>query len=214
LIINIILISIIFYLIGSIPNAYLLTRSRNIDITKAGSGNVGALNSYEVTKSKTIGILVLLFDLLKGFLPAFILTGLFEVPLNLALLPLIMLIAGHNFSIWLKFKGGRGLATAAGICIAVNFWLLIFWAALFLICFAIKRNVHIGNVVATVLLPLTIIFTSDFLIKFNYDYSNSPELINYHSAALFTLIASISILILIKHIKPVVELIKKSKNKN
>lgn len=208
LVLNIILISIIFYLIGSIPTAYLLARIKNIDITKSGSGNVGALNTYEVTKSKTIGILVLVIDILKGFIPSFVLTRYLEAPLSISVIPILMLIVGHNFSVWLKFKGGRGLATTAGISIAVNFWILIIWSVLFLLVFLVRRNVHIGNVAATVLMPIILIFTSGFVVKFTYDYGWAGEKIVYDFNWLFTLCSSVSILILIKHIKPLIELIK------
>jgi len=206
LILNIILLSILFYLIGSIPTAYLLVRSKNIDITQTGSGNVGALNSFEVTGSKKIGVFVLVIDFLKGFIPSFILTRYLEAPLSISVLPILMLIVGHNFSVWLKFKGGRGLATAAGISIAINFWLLIIWCVLFLLVFLVKRNVHAGNIAATVLMPLVLIFTSGFVVKFTYDFYSGADIYNFNW--LFTLFASISILILIKHIGPLVELLK------
>lgn len=210
LILNIVLISILFYLIGSIPSAYLIARTKDIDITKSGSGNVGALNSYEVTKSKTVGVLVLIIDLLKGFIPALVLTRILKTPMSFCVIPLLMLVVGHNFSVWLKFKGGRGLATTAGISLTVNFWLLIFWSVLFILTFAIKRNVHIGNLVATVLLPLTIIFSSDFIMKFNYDYSFVNSAPTVDIGMLFTFTSSVCILILIKHINPIIELIKQN----
>ena len=212
-VLRLILISIGFYFIGSIPVAYLLAKTQKIDITKSGSGNVGALNSFEVTKSKTIGILVLVLDLLKGFLPAFILTRVFDISFNVALLPLIMLIAGHNFSIFLKFKGGRGLAASAGISLAVNFWMLVIWGVFFLISFLIKRNVHIANVIASVFLPVTILAAPEYFPKFNFDYNVPMQLLNYHFFDLFILSASVCILILIRHIQPIAELIKKSRKK-
>ncbi|HEY5124101.1 MAG TPA: glycerol-3-phosphate acyltransferase [Ignavibacteria bacterium] len=212
-ILNYILICLLFYIIGSIPSAYLIVRSRKIDITKAGSGNVGALNSYEVTKSKTIGILVLVLDFLKGFIPAFLLAKIILLPLSLAIFPLLLLVAGHNFSVWIKFKGGRGLATTAGIFVVVNFWLFIIWGVLFLVIFAVRRNVHIGNIAATVLMPLVTIFISDFIVKYNYDFGLYNDDVHYNFNLLFTLSASVCILILIKHIKPLIELIRETKNK-
>jgi glycerol-3-phosphate acyltransferase PlsY len=212
-ILNYILICLLFYIIGSIPSAYLIVKSRKIDITKAGSGNVGALNSYEVTKSKTIGILVLVLDFLKGFIPAFLLAKIFTMPLYLAIFPLLLLVAGHNFSLWIKFKGGRGLATTAGIFVVVNFWLFIIWGVLFLVIFAVRRNVHIGNIAATVLMPLVTIFISDFIVKYNYDFGLYNDDVHYNFNLLFTLSTAVCILILIKHIKPLIELIRETKNK-
>lgn len=211
-ILNYILICILFYLIGSIPTAYLLVRNKNIDITQAGSGNVGALNSYDVTKSKTIGILVLVLDFLKGFIPALLLTRFFLLPFSYAILPLILLVVGHNFSVWLKFKGGRGLATSAGISLAVNFWLLIIWCTVFFIVYAVRRNIHFANIAATVFMPLVVIFTSDLIVKFNYDYGLNNGDVNFNLNLLFTLTSVISILILIRHIKPLMDMIRNMKN--
>jgi len=209
-IINYILICILYYLIGSIPTAYLIVRFKNIDITKAGTGNVGALNSYEVTKSKKIGILVFVLDFLKGFIPSLLIAKVFVLPLSLSMIPLAMLILGHNFSIWLKFKGGRGLSVGVGIYLVVNFWIIIIWCVLYLLSYFVKRSIHIGNVAATLLTPLLLIFFSGFFVRFNYDYGIYNTDISYNFNLLFTFCAVLSILVLIKHIKPIVELIRKS----
>jgi glycerol-3-phosphate acyltransferase PlsY len=209
-IVNYILICILYYLIGSIPTAYLIVRFKNIDITKAGTGNVGALNSYEVTKSKKIGILVFFLDFLKGFIPSLLIAKVFVLPLSLSIIPLAMLILGHNFSIWLKFKGGRGLSVGVGIYLVVNFWIIIIWCALYLLSYLVKRSIHIGNVAATLLTPLLLIFFSAFFVRFNYDYGIYNTDISYNVNLLFTFCAVLSILVLIKHIKPMVELIGKS----
>ncbi|MCK7524443.1 MAG: glycerol-3-phosphate acyltransferase [Ignavibacteriales bacterium] len=107
--------SIIGYLFGSIPTAYLLLkRTRGIDITNTGTGNVGAMNSYEVTNSKSIGIIVLLIDFLKGMIPALGVLYLLQNSFLIASLSVLFAIFSHCFNPWLNFKGGRGLATAAG----------------------------------------------------------------------------------------------------
>ena len=208
-IINYILICILYYLIGSIPTAYLIVRFKKIDITKAGTGNVGALNSYEVTKSKTIGILVFVLDFLKGFLPSLLIAKVFVLPLSLAIIPLAMLIVGHNFSVWLKFKGGRGLSVGVGIYLVVNFWIIIIWCLLYILAYLVKRSIHLGNVAATLLTPLLLIFFSGFFVQFDYDYGIYNTDISYNFNLLFTFCAVLSILVLIKHIKPMVELIRK-----
>ncbi len=209
-IINYILICILYYLIGSIPTAYLIVRFKNIDITKAGTGNVGALNSYEVTQSKTIGILVFFLDFLKGFIPSLLIAKVFVLPLSLSIIPLAMLIVGHNFSVWLGFKGGRGLSVGVGIYLVVNFWIIVIWCALYLLSYLVKRSIHIGNVAATLLTPLLLIFFSGFFVRFNYDFGMYNTDISYNFNLLFTFCAVLSILVLIKHIKPMVELIRKS----
>jgi glycerol-3-phosphate acyltransferase PlsY len=212
-IINYILLCVLFYLLGSIPVSYLIVKKKTgKNIINEGSGNAGALNSFDVTKSKSVGILVLILDFLKGALPALFISLVIHLPVSLAVLPLSCVVLGHNFSVWIKFKGGRGLATSAGICVVVNFWLLIIWCVVFLIFFALKRNVHVGNIAATFFLPLVVIFTSDFLIKFNYDFNYSGiEKFQDNFGSLFTITASVCILILIRHIEPAIDLLKKFK---
>ena len=209
-IINYILLCLICYLIGSIPIAYLIVkRKHKKDITKEGSGNVGTLNSYEITGSRSTGIVVLILDFLKGFIPALVLGYFLSLPLTIIFLPLVCIVVGHNFSIWLKFKGGRGLATAAGIGIIVNFWLPIIWCVLYLFTYLVKKNVHIGNIFATVLMPLVLIFSPDFFLKFTYDYSYYDFITSQSNfEVLFAFSSSISLVILLKHINPFLEIIR------
>ncbi|MBM4159142.1 MAG: glycerol-3-phosphate acyltransferase [Ignavibacteria bacterium] len=206
--INFILICIIFYLIGSVPNAFLFVKKKyNIDITKEGTGNVGAMNSYDVTHSKKTFVIILILDLLKGLLPALLLTKILEFPFELTIIPLLMIIAGHNFSVWLKFKGGRGLATSAGISMVINFWIFVIWCVLFLIVMSVRKNVHVANSVATILTPVIIIFPFDFIFKFNYDYS-VLGITPYSFSLFFAFCSLMCLLIFLKHIKPLLELLK------
>jgi glycerol-3-phosphate acyltransferase PlsY len=214
-IINYILLCFICYFIGSIPTAYLIVkRKHKKDITKEGSGSVGSLNSYEITGSRSTGIVVFVLDFLKGFIPTLVLGYIFSLPLAIIFLPLVCLVVGHNFSIWIKFKGGRGLATAAGIGLIVNFWLPVIWCVLFLIVYFIKRNFHIGNIFATVLMPLVLIFSPDFFAKFTYDYSFFDYLTSQSNfEVLFAFSSSLSLVILLKHINPFLEIIRDLKKK-
>ncbi|MCX6158105.1 MAG: glycerol-3-phosphate acyltransferase [Ignavibacteriae bacterium] len=202
-----VLLCILFYLIGSIPTAYLvILRSTGKDITKEGSGNVGALNSYEVTKSKWTGISVLVLDFLKGFIPSFIFLKAGGFPFETLLIPFTLLIIGHNFSVWLKFKGGRGLATAAGLFVAVEPFVLLIWCLLFLLSFAVYRKVHFGNIVATLLLPLVYYLAKPLLEKYDAAVSNGFEV-------MFAMVSVISLVILLKHIGPFMEMVRKSGDK-
>ncbi len=212
-IVNYILLCFICYFIGSIPTAYLLVKSRyKKDITKEGSGNVGSLNSYEITGSRATGIIVLVLDFLKGLIPAFVLTYIMKLPLSIVFLPLIFLVVGHNFSIWLKFKGGRGLATSAGIGVLINFWLLVIWCVLFLFAYQIKKNVHIGNIFATIFMPIIVLIFSDFIASFNYDCIILNYSSNFNgSELLFVFSSSLSLVILTKHINPFLDLIRNLK---
>jgi len=212
-IVNYILLCVIFYFLGSIPTAYLVVkRKHKKDITKEGSGNVGSLNSYEITGSRATGILVLVLDFLKGLIPAFVLTYIMKFSLFFVFLPLVFLVVGHNFSIWLKFKGGRGLATSAGIGVIINFWMLVIWCVLYLFAYLIKKNVHIGNIFATVFMPIIVLIFSVFFASFNYDYIILNYTSNFNgSELLFAFSSSLSLVILIKHINPFLDIIRNLK---
>jgi len=205
--INYILILIICYLIGSFPTAYIILKKRHDkDITTEGTGNVGAMNSFDVTGSKTTGIIVFIIDFLKGLIPAFVFAYIFQFPIQFIILPMMFIIIGHNYSVWLKFKGGRGLATSAGMVVIINFWLLIIWCVVYVITNFIKKDVHISNIAATVFMPIIIIFPANFFVKFTYGTGNDSF------EMLFTFCSLISLLILIRHIKPVLELIRSKKS--
>ena len=149
------LLAVVFgYLIGSIPTAYLLVKWKaNLDIRTAGSGNVGTLNSYEVTNSKFVGAVVLLVDLLKGVctvLAAQTLGGGFPAAAAAALAAVL----GHNFPVWLGFRGGRGLATAAGAMLLLGWVVLPIWMLAWFIGYKLSRDVNVGNAIATLVMLL------------------------------------------------------------
>jgi glycerol-3-phosphate acyltransferase PlsY len=118
---------LISYLIGSLPTAYIFGRVlKKIDIRKAGSGNVGATNALRVL-GKGPGITVLIIDILKGFLTVVFLGGFFgnKVTLlssqNLSIFMGLACICGHNWTIFLQFKGGKGIATTFGVLLGLAF---------------------------------------------------------------------------------------------
>lgn len=202
-------VCLIFYLIGSFPTAYLLVKLKyKKSITELGSGNVGARNTFDVTNSKTDGIVVLLIDFLKGALPVLWFLNYSSFEPEQILLPAVLLLAGHNFSIWLKFKGGRGLSTAAGILAVINFTLVIIWLLLYFILYKLIKNVHISTVIALILLPLCLIILQTFILRFdNPAFSGIEDQFRF----LFSLISSVCIVILLKHINPILDLMKKKK---
>jgi glycerol-3-phosphate acyltransferase PlsY len=155
-------LTIVFsYLIGSLPSGYLAGMARGIDIRDAGSGNIGATNVFRVL-GKTAGIAVLALDGVKGFAAARwvpLLAGrLFpgEPAQNLALAAGAAAVMGHVYSCWLKFKGGKGIATSAGVGFA--------WApeacgvtlAIWGMVFVSTRYVSVASIVAAVVLPLAV----------------------------------------------------------
>ncbi len=200
-----ILIVIFAYLIGSIPFSYILVKHlHNKNVTNEGSGNTGALNSYEVSGSKLTGIMVMLLDILKGASIVLLYHFFFRDNFNFLLLGSIWVVIGHNASIFLKFKGGRGLATAAGLFLLINPYLLfswvLMWAAGF---FIIRKNVHIANSIALIGASILAFSTKDEMLAI-FDFM---DIGNYFSTKI--IFAILAIVILIKHIKPLKELFNK-----
>lgn len=157
---------IISYLIGSIPTAYLFGKIlKGIDIRNFGSGNVGATNALRVL-GKKIGILVLLIDILKGLLPVIFL-GDYLVSVGVPLSPeatRILLglccISGHNWTIFLRFKGGKGVATTLGVLLGLSFRITILGKAfglvvlVWLATFFISRMVSLASILAGTSFPV------------------------------------------------------------
>ena len=189
------------YLLGSIPTAYILVKVfKKMDIRELGSGNVGALNAYEVTGSAVIGLTVLVVDILKGFFAVRISGYLFENDFMAMSLAGIFAVVGHNFSFWISFKGGRGLATSTGVFLVLNPSVIILWSILWLLAYARIKNVHAGNIWATFFTPVIVISTFKFFNRFTFQ---NPEGFKFA-----ILIITVSIFVFIKHIGPLKELIK------
>ena len=147
--------SIAAYLVGSLPFGYLLGRwIGNVDVRAQGSGNIGATNVGRVLGKKW-GAIVLLLDALKGFLPTLLLPWLFaagEEPLHahLQIASGAAAMLGHMFPVWLRFKGGKGVATALGIVFVISWISTLGAAAVFIIVFAAFRIVSLGSMLAVV----------------------------------------------------------------
>ncbi|MGD1006806.1 MAG: glycerol-3-phosphate acyltransferase [Ignavibacteriaceae bacterium] len=196
---------IIGYALGSIPTAYLIVRkAEGIDITSTGTGNMGAMNSFEITDSKVIGFLVLLIDALKGllsvYIPVLFLRGDFAYPA----IALIFAVFSHCFNPWLQFKGGRGLATSLGGTILLFPVLPIIWLSIWVCIYALKRDILIANIWAIILSFVAIISANDIVYYYSFPRADSMS-----SLMLFT--TSLLILIFIKHIDPFIDIINKSK---
>ncbi len=110
------------YLIGAIPFGLIFSRIfSNVDVRTIGSGNIGATNVLRAA-GKTAAILTLLADALKGYLPVFIVRHLFNAEMTTVLAGAAAIL-GHNFPVYLKFKGGKGVATSFGVVLAVSPWI-------------------------------------------------------------------------------------------
>lgn len=157
------IIFVLCYLIGSVPFAYILVKLKsNKDITREGSGNVGTLNSLMVTGSKTVGAVVLVLDVLKGLIPVYILLFVTGTDYFAVMIGSCGIILGHNYPVWLKFKGGRGLAPGAGIFLILNYYIIIGWLLMWLLVFLFRKKVLIANTVATFALPVYIVLINLF----------------------------------------------------
>ena len=147
----------IAYLLGSIPFGYILVRIfRKEDIRATGSGNIGATNVAR-SGGKGLGILTLLLDLLKGYaavlLAAHFAPGTPGFPSDLAVAAGIAAILGHVFPVWLSFKGGKGVATAFGVFIAIAPLAALCALGVFVVVFAITRYVSLASILAAVMMP-------------------------------------------------------------
>lgn len=151
------LTAIVAYFVGSIPTGYLFGRARGLDIRQSGSGNIGATNVFR-TLGKTAGIAVLLIDAIKGFTPAaFLLFGATPETRELhAMAAGLFAILGHNYTCWLGFKGGKGIATSAGALIALAPLGLLVILVTWIIVFALSRYVSLASIVAAAVLPFAV----------------------------------------------------------
>mgnify|MGYP000572011706 CR=1 FL=1 len=148
------------YLFGSIPTGVIISKYFfNVDIQKVGSGNIGATNVAR-TLGKKVGILTLIGDALKGIIPIIIVRLYEPYPLNQTLIFFCSLSAflGHLFPIYLKFKGGKGVATALGIFLMLFPFQTLLTAIVFFIIVYISRYVSLGSISASIVMPILVSF--------------------------------------------------------
>jgi glycerol-3-phosphate acyltransferase PlsY len=146
------------YLLGSIPFGYLLVRVlRKEDVRAVGSGNIGATNVARAGGT-SLGLLTLLCDALKGYFSVFLATHLAPPtahgPSTLAVAAAVTAVAGHIFPVWLRFRGGKGIATALGVFLALTPMVALAATGVFAFVVAITRYVSLGSVLAAFSIPL------------------------------------------------------------
>lgn len=191
------------YLIGGIPTSVLAGKLKGIDITKHGSGNAGATNALRVLGTK-IGVTVMLIDALKGVIA--ILAGrwilqafgndssqIYDITLG------VTAILGHVFSIYLKFKGGKGVATAAGVYGLLSPMAFAFALFAFIIIVAITRYVSLGSITAALVLLI-----SQLVINYLNDFKQLPILL---------LTVFVAFFIILKHKQNISRLLNGNENK-
>ena len=152
---DIFLIGIISYLMGSIPFGFILTKIfLKKDIREIGSGNIGATNALR-TGNKTIGYSTLVLDILKAVAPVIYIKIFYQDFLYIASLCVFL---GHVFPIWLKFKGGKGVATYVGILCCLNIYLGIAFGIVWLISFFIFKYSSLSSLLGSLSIPIVNFF--------------------------------------------------------
>lgn len=185
------------YLLGSFPTGYLLVRWKaDLDIRQHGSGNVGTLNSFEVTNSKAVGAGVLLLDLLKGLASVLLARHVVSPEFPVLATAGIAAVVGHNFPVWLRFQGGRGLATAAGVMLLLGWVLVPVWMGAWFVGKLLSKDVNVGNAVGTLSILAAALSTSPDMLA---------EIIPANaSVATFRIyVAVLAMVILLRLIEPV-----------
>lgn len=160
-----IVIAVVAYLLGSIPSGFVVARVRGIDIRTVGSGNIGATNAFRIL-GLVAGVLVLLADALKGLLAVLIAAPLVAqlipgVPAdNLRIAAAVAVILGHNYTCWLGFKGGKGIATSAGALSALVPWAFLCILIVWFVVFLLTRYVSLASICGAFVLPFATWFTA------------------------------------------------------
>ena len=156
---DIFLIGIISYLMGSIPFGFILTKIfLKKDIRDIGSGNIGATNALR-TGNKAIGYSTLILDILKAIVPVIYVKFFYQDFLYVASLCAFL---GHVFPIWLKFKGGKGVATYLGILFAINFYFGIIFIISWFVTFFISKYSSLSSLIGSASIPIYLLILSQF----------------------------------------------------
>ena len=156
---DLILITSISYLMGSIPFGLILSKIfLKKDIRKIGSGNIGATNAMR-TGNKTIGYSTLALDILKAVTPVVYVKIFYQDFLYIASLCAFL---GHVFPIWLKFKGGKGVATYVGILFAINIYFGLVFIISWLITFALSKFSSLSSLIGSISIPIYLLILAQF----------------------------------------------------
>lgn len=180
------------YLLGSIPTGLLLGKLCGVDVRREGSGNIGATNLYR-TVGRWVGILTLAGDCLKGAIPVLLARQYCALPEFAAWVGLAA-FCGHVFSLFLRFRGGKGVATALGVFLVLAPLAVACALALFVVLMCVWRFVSLGSVMAAALMPVAVFFLG-----------GSPQLV------VVTLV--ISLVVIVKHHDNIKRLVAGTENR-
>jgi glycerol-3-phosphate acyltransferase PlsY len=179
---SVILTAVFSYLLGSIPFGFILLRIfRGQDVRRTGSGNIGATNVAR--SSPTLGLLTLILDALKGVAAVELARAFFPGRNVLAGVAALFAILGHMFPVWLKFRGGKGVATGLGSFAILAPKTILVMVGVFVAVVLVFRRVSLGSIVAVALFP--------FLAWLLHDYDSSPQIL--------VLMATASVFIVARH---------------
>ena len=168
------------YLLGSIPFGYILLRIfRGQDVRQTGSGNIGATNVAR--SSPALGIITLLLDALKGAAAVAVTRALFPDQMMLAAIAALFAIVGHAFPVWLRFRGGKGVATGLGSFLMLAPKIVLIALGIFVVMVLAFRYVSLASIVAVALFPLLA-----WLLR---EYGNTPVVLVFMAAASALIIA-------------------------
>ncbi len=148
------------YLLGSIPSGYLAGRLCGVDLRTQGSGNIGATNALRVL-GKSWGYGVFLFDFLKGLIPVLLASfwgghAAISPPTAPGALAGFCVLLGHSFPVWLGFKGGKGIASSAGVVVGLFYGAFLFCLGVWMLVFTISRYVSVASMAAALAFPVAV----------------------------------------------------------
>lgn len=152
--INVTLLAVLAYLTGSVPFGLLISKAKGKDIRTMGSGNIGATNVLRCM-GKPLGITCFILDVLKGFLPAFFFPILGKIDPTFGIIFGTASILGHNFPVFLKFKGGKGVATSAGVLLGVAPLAVVIGLITWTLVFKFSGYVSLGSIIAALAVVIT-----------------------------------------------------------
>jgi glycerol-3-phosphate acyltransferase PlsY len=185
------------YVLGSIPFGLILVRAfRGEDVRASGSGNIGATNVART--SPVLGVATLILDTVKGLVAVVLARALFPGPRSTLLMTVaaVSAVIGHMFPVWLKFRGGKGVATSLGSFVLLAPKSILCMIGVFVLVVAALRYVSLGSVLAAALFPL--------LVLVMHDYSDPLQL---------PFILTASLLVLIKHRQNIARLLSGAESK-
>ena len=156
---DIIIICLISYLMGSIPFGFILTKIfLKKDIREIGSGNIGATNALR-TGNKVLGYSTLILDILKAIIPVLYIKFYFSEFIYISSLCVFL---GHVFPIWLKFHGGKGVATYVGILFVIDIYLGLLFTIVWFFIFIISKFSSLSSLIGSISIPIYFLFLSQF----------------------------------------------------